>query len=124
IVVNGDILTDIDQLGDVDVGQNISVDDNGRLVQALMRVLVSPGGAHRRGLDHVANAQSEVLARPENALDLIRLIRKRKRDVFDPGLFEQIELVKKKRAIGERDYWFRRVNSQWSQARALSACQN
>src|SRR5262245_502486 len=113
-----------DQLGDVDVGQNISVEDYGRLVQALLSVFVSPGGAHRRGLDHVANAQPQVLAGAENALYLVRLIRKRKRDVFDPGLFEQLELIKKKRAIGEGDYWFRRMNCQRSQTRAFPTSQN
>ena len=113
-----------DEIGDVDVGQDVAVEDYGRLIQALLRVFVSPGGAHRRGLDDIANVQSEVLASAENALDLIRLIRKRKRDVFDPGLFEQLELIKKKRTIGEWDYRFRRMNCQRPQARAFSTCQN
>src|SRR5262249_41185340 len=113
-----------DELGDVDVGQDVAVEDYGSLVQALLRVFESPGGAHRRDLDDVANAQPKVLAGAENALDLIRLIRERKRDVFDLGLLEQLDLIKKKRTIGEGDYRFRRMNCQRSQARPFSACQN
>ncbi len=82
-----------DDGAEVEVGDDVAVEDDGRLADEVFGELVGAGRAQRLRLDHVVDLDAEVRAVAELLLDLVRLVGERERDVGDAGATQRVELV-------------------------------
>ena len=108
----------------IKIGQNVPVEDHRGLANQLFRKLVCARSAHRLRLDHVFQLYADVRSIAELLLNLLRLIRKGKRDIGDPGAAQRVDLIEQERSIANRHDRFRRVNGQRAQPCAFSSSQN
>ena len=72
-----------DDRREVDLGQDVAVEDDDRLVQRLAGVADGASCAERHGFDHVADAQAGVAAVAEDLLDAARLVVEAEDDLVD-----------------------------------------
>ena len=80
-------------------------------MERLAGVAHRTGGAERRRLDDVFDAEPGVAAVAEDLFDAPRLVVQAEDDFIDLGhLLQQIELIVKKRPVEDRDDRFGRVN--------------
>ena len=108
--------------GEVDLGQDVAVEHDDRVLQRISGVPHGAGGAERHRLDDVAQPDTETLALAEHLFDSTRLIVEAEDDLVDfRHLFEQINLVIQKRTIQDRNDGFRRVDRERPQPGALAA---
>src|SRR5207244_333439 len=96
----------------IQVSEDIAVEDNGGFANQILGKFVCSGSAHRLRLDRVLKLHPKLGTVAELLFDLLRLIRKRERDVGDTGAAESIDLIKQKRTIADRNDRFRRVARQ------------
>ena len=106
---------------EIDLRQHVAVEHDHRLAQRLAGVAHGAGGAERRRLDDVADAQPAVAAVAEDLFDPARLVVEAEDDLVDlRHLLQQIELVVEERPVEDRHDRLRRVNRQRTEARALA----
>jgi hypothetical protein len=107
----------------IEVGQNVAVENYGGLANQLFGKFIRARGAHRLLLDHVFQLHAKVRTIAELLFDLLRLIRKRKRDVGHAGAAQRVDLIEEKRPVADGDDRFGCVNGERTQPCALSTCQ-
>src|SRR5260370_25684133 len=83
----------------IQVSQDIAIENNGRFANQFLRELVRSGGAHRLQLDHVFKLYTKFGTVAELLFNLLRLVRKRERNVGGAGAAEGIDLIKQERRI-------------------------
>src|SRR5205823_6665913 len=70
-----------DKFSDIEIGQNVAVENNGRLAKRIGRKFICAAGAHRARLGNISQIYAKFRAVSENVLDLVRLVTQRKRDI-------------------------------------------
>jgi hypothetical protein len=108
----------------VDRRHHVAIEHDHGVGDALPRKANRTSRAERRRLDDVTNADAGALAAAKHLFDTPRLIVEAENHFVDlRDLLEEIDLVMQKRAVEDRNDWFRRVNRQRPQTRALTTCQ-
>src|SRR5262245_53732009 len=106
---------------EIDLRQHVAVEHDNRFRQLIAGVFDGARGSKRRGLDDVADLDSDVRPIPEDLLDPARLIIQTENDFIDLGhLLEKIDLVVQKWAIEDRNDRLWRVNGEWPESGSLA----
>ena len=111
-------------LGQIRVGEDVAVQHEERSGYEIGGVADSPAGPERLVLDHVAEADAEVLGIAEGRAHVLHAVGARQDDVGDTVRPQQRELIREEGAIEERNHRLRPRQGQGAQARALAAGQD
>ena len=110
-----------DDLGEVDVGDDVAGDDEEALVEVLLGVAHRAGGAERRRLVGVDDLHAVVGAVTELVLDGVGQERHRHDDLVEAVAAQQVDDVLHHRPVGDRQHRLRGVRGERAQAGALAA---
>jgi hypothetical protein len=105
----------------VHVGQHVSVEDDGRVVEPRLRVLDRAAGAERRLLHGVADALAEAGAVAEDGAHPVGLVGDREDDVLHAHLAQQVELVAQEGPVHHRHHRLGQGERERPQPRALAS---
>jgi hypothetical protein len=112
---------ELQQLGQVDVGEDVAGDDEERLVELVAGVADAAGGAERDGLVRVRHRHAVLAAVAEVRLDVVGEEGDRDDDLVEAVLLEQRDDVLHHRTVGEGQHRLRRVRRERPQPGALAA---
>src|SRR6266567_6452015 len=88
------------------------------------RVLERAAGTEGHAFNRISNPNPVVGTVFQKVFDLSWLIGEAQNDLFDAGSLHQIDLIEKKRAIGDRNHRLWRINRQRPKPRPLATGEN
>ena len=112
---------ELEHLGEIDVGEHITRDDQERVVEVLACIAHAASGAQRHGLVGIADGDTELAAVAEVGLDVIGQERNRDHDLVEAVPGEQIDDVLHHRPVGDRQHRLGGVRRERTQTRPLTA---
>ena len=107
-------------LAEIDVGHRIAADDDEGLVQVLLRVLDTAGGAQRRVLDDIGDVDAEVRAVPKIVADRGTQVLQRHHHIRDAVVTQQPQDMFHDRLADHRHQRLRDAAGQRPQPRPLA----
>ena len=113
-------VVEVDHLGEVDVGENVTGDDQEPLVQLVPCVPHRSGGPERRGLGGVDHPDAEFRSVPEVGADGVGHERHRDHDVLEPVPAQQVDHVLHHRDVGHGQHGLGLVRGQGPQPGPLA----
>ena len=114
----------LDELGEIELGQHVSIEYHDRVGNALARIAYAARGAERTRLHHVADLDAGLASVAEDVFDALGLVIEAQNHlVYFRHALDEVELVVQKRTVEDRNDRFRRVNGERTQARTLASDQ-
>ena len=111
-------------LGQVHVGEDVAVEDDGDVVEVPLGVLHRAPRPEGSGLHRVTDLLAESAAVAEDRLHPLGAVRDREDHFGHPGLAEQVKLVSEEGTIHHRDDRLGQRQRQRAQPRALASGQD
>jgi hypothetical protein len=105
---------------EVDLGQHVTIEDDHGLGEVVAGIPNRAGGPKRRRFDDIPDRNACVRTVAEDLFNAARLIVQAEDDLVNlRHLLQQIDLIVQKRPTEDRNDWFRRVDGEGTQSRAL-----
>ena len=114
------LLVEVDDLGEVEVGEGVAADDQERLVQKVLGQADGPGGAGRRLLHRVVDVHPQAAAVPEVVADEPGQEGQSHHHFVDAVPLHQLEDVLDARLVDDRHHRLGLVGGQRAQPGALT----
>src|SRR5206468_12902481 len=114
----------VDELGEIELGQHVSIEHHQRVGDALARIAYAAGGAERARLHHVADLDAGLASVAEDVFDALGLVIEAQNHLVDfRHALDEVELIIQKRTVEDRYDRFGRVDGERTQARTLASDQ-